>query len=81
MVSYIHSYVLLIVVPQHKVRQQVEQLTITTKPSNEQPTVKEGQLKEIMAEMQSLQQSVVQLQQGLINEQQKICFTRNKAVY
>ena len=71
MVSYIHSYVLQIVVPQHKVRQQVEQLTITTKSSDEQPTVKEGQLKELMAQMQSLQQSVVQLQQGLINEQQK----------
>ena len=73
MVSYIamYSYVLKIVVPQHKVRQQVEQLTISTKSSNEKPTVKEGQLIELMAHMQSLQQSVVQLQQGLINEQQK----------
>ena len=46
-------------------------LTITTKSSDEQPTAKKGQLKELMAQMQWLQQSVVQLQQGLINEQQQ----------
>ena len=46
----------------------MELLTISR---DEQPIDKGGHLQELMAQMQSLQQSVVQLQQGLINEQQK----------
>ena len=46
----------------------MELLTISR---DEQPIDKGGHLQELMAQMPSLQQSVVQLQQGLINEQQK----------
>ena len=46
----------------------MELLTISR---DEQRTDKGGHLQELTAQMQSLQQSVVQLQQGLINEQQK----------
>ena len=46
----------------------MELLTISR---DEQPIDKGGHLQELMAQMQSLQQSVVQLHQGLINEQQK----------
>ena len=46
----------------------MELLTISR---DEQPIDKGGHLQELMAQMQSLQQSVVQLQQGLINEQQR----------
>ena len=46
----------------------MELLTISR---DEQPIDKGGHLQEIMAQMQSSQQLVVQLQQGLINEQQR----------
>ena len=46
----------------------MELLTISR---DEQPIDKGGHLQKLMAQMQSLQQSVVELQQGLINEQQR----------
>ena len=46
-------------------------MKLLTISRDEQPIDKGGHLQELMAQMQSLQQSVVQLQQGLINEQQK----------
>ena len=47
----------------------MQQLSLTTRSSDQQP--KGGQLQEIVIQVQSLQQSVRQLQQGLVIEQQK----------
>ena len=46
-------------------------MDLLTISRDEQPIDKGGNLQELIAEMQSLQQSVVQLQQGLIDEKQK----------
>ena len=46
-------------------------MELLTTSRDQQPIDNGGHLQELMAQMQSLQQLVVQLQQGLINEQQK----------
>ena len=54
-------------------RSQVEQLTLATKSSDQQPKKQQLQThnQELVTQLQSLQQSVIQLQQGLTTEQQK----------